>query len=43
LKGKYSSISCVNSFLVITFLVETRKDSESYVNAVISKVKANQG
>ncbi len=42
-KGKYSSISCVNSFLVITFLVETRKDSESSVNGVISRVKANQG
>ena len=43
LKGKYSSISCINSFLVITFLVETKKDSESSVNGVISRVKANQG
>jgi len=43
LKGRYSSISCANSFVVITFLVETRTDSESYVNAVVAKVKANQG
>jgi hypothetical protein len=43
LKGKYSSISCINSFLVITFLVETKKDSESSINGVISRVKANQG
>ncbi|MFQ5685594.1 MAG: DUF6599 family protein [Candidatus Scalindua sp.] len=42
-KGRYSSISCVNSFVVITFLVETREASELHVNAVISKVKGSRG
>jgi len=42
LKGKYSSISCINSFIIVTFLVETREDAEFYVNNVISKVEANQ-
>ena len=42
LKGKYSSISCINSFIIVTFLVETGEDAEFYVNNVISKVEANQ-
>ncbi len=41
-KGKFSSISHISNFIIATFLVETREDSESYVSDVISKVKANK-
>ena len=43
LKGKFSSITCVNSVVIATFFVETREESESYISNVVSKVKAIQG
>ena len=43
LKGKFSSITCVDSLVIATFFVETREESESYISEVVSKVKAIQG
>ncbi|MHC4453335.1 MAG: DUF6599 family protein, partial [Planctomycetota bacterium] len=41
-KGKFSSITSMDGLIIATFFVETKKTSESYVNDVFSKVKANQ-
>ncbi|MFQ5964439.1 MAG: DUF6599 family protein [Candidatus Scalinduaceae bacterium] len=35
LKGRYSSVTCINSFVIATFLVGTRKDSEAYVQDIM--------
>jgi hypothetical protein len=40
LKGKFSSITCVDSLIIATFFVETREESKSYISAAVSKVKA---
>jgi hypothetical protein len=42
LKGKFSTITCVDSLIIATFFVETREESESYISAAVSKVKAIQ-
>jgi hypothetical protein len=42
LKGKFSSITCINNILIATFFVETREKSELHINATILKVKALQ-
>ena len=39
LKGKFSSITRVNSIVIATFFVETREESESHISEVVSKVK----
>jgi ferredoxin len=41
-KGRFSSISCLNNYVIATFLVDTREDSETYVNKVMTSVKAYQ-
>ena len=41
-KGRFSSISCVNGFIIATFLVETKKMSQTYVNKIIAKIEASQ-
>jgi formate hydrogenlyase subunit 6/NADH:ubiquinone oxidoreductase subunit I len=41
-KGKFSSVTSMDRLIIATFFVETREISESYVNDVFSKVKANQ-
>ncbi|MGR3292954.1 MAG: hypothetical protein ACUZ9M_02915, partial [Candidatus Scalindua sp.] len=42
LKGKFSTITCVDSLIIATFFVETRVKSESYISNVVSTVKAVQ-
>jgi hypothetical protein len=42
LKGKFSSITCVNSIIIATFFVETREESELHISAAVSKVKVIQ-
>ncbi|GAX62302.1 ferredoxin [Candidatus Scalindua japonica] len=42
LKGKFSSVTCVNSLVIATFFVETREESELYIDKVVSKVKGPQ-
>ena len=42
LKGKFSSITCVDSLVIATFFVETREESESYISEAVSKFKAIQ-
>ncbi|MFQ5712457.1 MAG: DUF6599 family protein [Candidatus Scalinduaceae bacterium] len=42
-KGRYSSVTCVNSFIIATFLVETREGSEAYINSVRLKTTLGQG
>ena len=42
-KGRFSSISCVNNnYIISTFLVDIRKDSEAYVNKVRLAVTSHQ-
>ncbi len=41
-KGRFSSISCVNNYIISTFLVGTREESEAYVNKVRLAVTAHQ-
>ena len=41
-KGKFSSISCTNNYIITTFLVDTREDSEAYANKVRLSVTAHQ-
>jgi formate hydrogenlyase subunit 6/NADH:ubiquinone oxidoreductase subunit I len=41
-KGKFSSISCTNNYIITTFLVGTREDSEAYANKVRLSVTAHQ-
>ncbi len=41
-KGRFSSISCVNNYIISTFLVGTREESEAYVNKVRLAVMAHQ-
>ena len=41
-KGKFSSITSMDGLIIATFFAETKKISESYVNDVFSKVRANQ-
>jgi len=42
LKGKFSSIKCLDNIIIATFFVETREKSELHIKATISKVKALQ-
>ena len=39
LKGKFSSITCINNLLIATFFVETKEESESHISKVVSTVK----
>ncbi len=41
-KGRFSSISCVNGFVIATFLVETKEVSVEYLNKTILKIEAFQ-
>ncbi|MCP4252960.1 MAG: 4Fe-4S dicluster domain-containing protein [Candidatus Scalindua sp.] len=43
LKGRFSSIACIDNTIIATFFVETREKSELHINATVSKVKAFQG
>ncbi len=41
-KGRFSSISCVDDFVIATFLVGTGKVSEAYVDKIVSKITADE-
>ena len=41
-KGRFSSVSCVNSFIIANFLVEIKETSQTYVNNIIIKIQASQ-
>jgi len=43
LKGRFSSIACVDNVIIATFFVETREISELHISAAVSKAKVIQG
>ncbi len=41
-KGKFSSMSCADNYIIATFLAGTREDSETYANKVLLTVTARR-